>query len=86
MQLADTRGVGGDGVPIVIATQTIAPISGERVTFAIEYDPLAIDSRSPYTIYAEIRSGGTVLFRSPGHDVITDGKPTEVEVTLERAP
>jgi uncharacterized lipoprotein YbaY len=70
---------------MVIATQTIAPINGEPQSFAIEYDPLAIDSRSPYTIYVELRAGETVLSRSQGQDVITNGKPTEIEVTLQPA-
>lgn len=85
VQLADMRVAYSDGAPIVIATQTIAA-DAPSPTFAIEYDPVAIDGRTSYAIYAELRADDRVLAASPPYEVITSGNPTEVAVALQRRP
>jgi uncharacterized lipoprotein YbaY len=87
VELADTRYVGGDGAPIVVASQAILPRGNGPFAFAIEYDPVAIDSRSPYAIQAYVKGGEAVVFHSGlGPSVITNGNPTEVTLELQRAP
>jgi uncharacterized lipoprotein YbaY len=85
VQLADMRYVGGDGVPIVVAEQIVAPVGAAPISFAIEYDPLAMDGRSEYAILTEITAGGRPIFSGPWAYVLTNGKPNQVDITLEPA-
>ena len=85
VQLADMRVVHGDGQPIVVAEQIIAPLGAAPISFAIEYDPLAIDGRSEYAILTKITAGGKEIFSGPWTYVITNGKPGQVEIALEPA-
>lgn len=85
VQLADMRSVGGDGWPEPVATQTISLTGTQPLSFAIEYDPVAITSGVRYAILAEIRAGDKVLLPSAWYeqDVITNGNPNEIEVVLK---
>lgn len=76
------RSAQSDGWPIEIAAQTITPTGSEPLSFAIEYDPLAIAANSPYAIFAEMRVDDDVLLRAQWHNVITNGGPDMIEVIL----
>ena len=73
-----------DAPATVIATQTI-PTSGQAppYAFALVYDTTAISPNLTYAVQARIEDGGQLLFRTTqAYLVITQGRPTVIDVTL----
>lgn len=73
-----------DAASITIADQRIET-AGKQVpfTFEIPYDRTKIQSNNRYAIQAEIRDGGRLLFvTDTSHQVITQGNPRSVDITL----
>ncbi len=73
-----------DAPATVIATQTI-PTSGQAppYAFALVYDTTAISPNLTYAVQARIEDGGQLLFRTAqAYLVITQGRPTVIDVTL----
>lgn len=73
-----------DASATVIATQTI-PTSGQAppYAFALAYDTTAISPNLTYAVQARIEDGGQLLFRTTqAYLVITQGRPTVIDVTL----
>ncbi len=73
-----------DAPATVIATQMI-PTSGQAppYAFALVYDTTAISPNLTYAVQARIEDGGQLLFRTTqAYLVITQGRPTVIDVTL----
>jgi uncharacterized lipoprotein YbaY len=55
--------------------------------FSIRYDPAAIDPGAVYAVQARIEAGGQLLFAtSDSYFVITQGRPSNVDLLLQRVP
>ncbi|HEX6292399.1 MAG TPA: YbaY family lipoprotein [Herpetosiphonaceae bacterium] len=84
VQLYDLRYLLGDGEPILVAEQTIAPIGLAPIPFTIECDPATISPSGEYVIQAEIRADDRTIFSSQGtYPVIMSDHPSEVEIVLK---
>ena len=82
VQLADISRQ--DAPATVIATRTI-PTKGQAppYAFALDYDTTAIDPRFTYAVRARIEDNGQLLFTTTqAYLVLTQGRPTTIEVTL----
>ena len=70
----------------VIAEQIIET-DGKQVPFdfVLPYDPAEIDERNTYSISVRITVDGKLRFiNTTSHQVITRGKPTDLDVTVEK--
>ena len=68
----------------MIAKQTI-PTNGKTppYAFALDYDTSAIGANLTYAVQARIEDGGQLLFTTTqSYLVITQGRPTTIDVTL----
>jgi putative lipoprotein len=75
-----------DTTATVLGEQSI-DMAGRQVPipFEIAYDPANIDLRMTYTVRARITVDGQLLFTSTTSiQVITHGRPSEVEIVVER--
>jgi putative lipoprotein len=69
----------------LISEQTITPEHQVPIPFALEYDPQAIDERMTYSVRADIRSAGKLIFTTDrSYQVLTHGNSSHVELTLIR--
>ena len=67
----------------LIAEQTITPQHQVPIQFALEYDPQAIDERMTYSVRADIRSAGKLVFTTDSsYQVLTRGNSDHVELIL----
>jgi putative lipoprotein len=75
-----------DAPATVIAKQTI-PTNGQAppYAFALDYDTTAIAPNLTYAVQARIEDGGRLLFiTTQAYLVITQGRPTTIDVTLSQ--
>ncbi|MBV9791360.1 MAG: YbaY family lipoprotein, partial [Chloroflexi bacterium] len=75
-----------DGPSYVFTSQTITPVPGSPVSFAIEYDPALLKPEAyKYAVSAHIRSGEQLLFiNDMRHTVLTDAQDTTTDMVLKR--
>jgi uncharacterized lipoprotein YbaY len=75
------------GAPAIVLGEQTITTGGRQVPipFEIAYDPAAIDQRLTYSVRARISVDGQLMFTSTTATlVITRGKPTEVEIVVQR--
>jgi putative lipoprotein len=76
-----------DVAATIIAEQVITT-TGQQVpiAFALRYDPAQIQERNTYAVQARIEVDGQLRYTSTeAYLVLTQGRPTNVEVVVERA-
>ena len=74
-----------DVAATILSEQVIEPKQSVPIPFALPYDPDDIDERMSYSVFADIRSGGKLLFISDTHNaVLTRGSPNQIDVVLIR--
>jgi putative lipoprotein len=84
VQLSD---VSRQDAPVQVLAETTIQPAGRQPPFPFElrYDPGTIEPRHSYAVRATVRSGGRLLFTTDTHvGVITQGKPTQVNLMLVR--
>lgn len=70
--------------PAKILASNEYSVEGVPVPFSLDYEDTNIDERFMYSVDAEMRSAGKLLFRSTTVvPVITRGAPNQVEIVLE---
>jgi putative lipoprotein len=68
-----------------VAGATIRRLGAGETSYKVQIDPRRINNRRDYGLSATIVAGGRLLFRTPGTImVITKGRPTHVNLGLER--
>ena len=74
-------------VPAAVLAEQVITTNGQQVPieFALTYDPAQIDPRGTYSVRAEISANGQRLFTTTAaYLVITQGRPTIVDLVLQR--
>jgi putative lipoprotein len=85
VQLADVSKA--DAPADVIATETKILTTQVPVPFSLSYDPQAIQQQHTYVVQARIEVEGTLRFISTtSNPVITNGKPTTVDIRVSPVP
>ncbi len=75
-----------DAPATVIAEQTLDPAPAVPISFALAYDPKAIDERHRYVVRATIRRGEHLLFvTDTAYPVLTQGHPAHADLVLVRS-
>ena len=75
-----------DAPAVTIAEQIITNPGQVPIAFEIEYAPSEIDERSRYALLARITEEDRLLFiNDTAYEVITNGKPTRVNMILVNA-
>ena len=82
VKLQDTSRM--DAPAVTLGEQVIQSPGRGPLDFTIEYDPELIDERFTYSVRAEVRERGKLLYTTTIHyPVITRGNATQVELVLE---
>ena len=67
----------------IISEQIIEPKHAVPIPFELAYDPADIDERMSYSVFADIRSDGKLLFISNTHNaVLTRGGSNQIDIVL----
>jgi uncharacterized lipoprotein YbaY len=78
---------GADGPEVILAQDTVSPIGQSPITFSIEYDPALVDQRHTYVVSAAIEADDKLLLAADTlYNVLTQGAPTDVAMTLKTFP
>lgn len=75
-----------DAMATVLASVHLTPEGGPPYPFAIEYDPVRIDSRMRYALRATISVGDRLMFSSTDYIDAFSGNPVEVLVRRVAEP
>jgi uncharacterized lipoprotein YbaY len=70
----------------IVATEVYDSIGQVPVGFELEFDPADIDPTERYTIQATIIDGDDAWVTTTGVEVLTDGAPSDVDITLSFRP